>query len=201
MTTNPKSKRLAVLISGNGSNLQAILNATAAGTLDARVVLVVSNRISAYGLKRAESAGVPTVYFPFKPYRDAGKSRVVFDSDLALRIAEYTPDLIVLAGWMHVLSPAFLNQFPGKVINLHPALPNTFAGTEAIERAFEAYQHGDISYSGCMMHYVVPEVDAGPVISQANVPFMEGDTLETFEARMHEAEHRLIVNAIRCALG
>ena len=201
MTTQFKLKQIAVLISGSGSNLQAILDAAASNELNARVALVVSNRISAFGLKRAESAGVSTLYFPLKPYREAGKSRETYDADLAGRVSAYSPDLIVLAGWMHVFSPAFLNHFPGKVINLHPALPNTFAGTDAIARAFEAHQRGEISYSGCMMHYVVPEVDAGPTISQASVPFEEGDTLGIFEQRMHEAEHRLIVSAIRCALG
>ena len=201
MTTNLNPKRLVVFISGNGSNLQAILDATASGTLNAQVVLVVSNRISAYGLKRAENAGVPTIYFPFKPYREAGKPREAYDADLAGRIAAYQPDLIVLAGWMHVLSPAFINHYPGKIINLHPALPNTFPGTDAIERAFEAHQRGEISQSGCMMHHVVPEVDAGPVIAQTVVPFQDGDTLETYEVRIHEAEHLLIVKAIRDTLG
>ena len=201
MTTNLNPKRLVVFISGNGSNLQAILDATASGTLNAQVVLVVSNRISAYGLKRAENAGVPTIYFPFKPYREAGKPREAYDADLAGRIAAYQPDLIVLAGWMHVLSPAFINRYPGKIINLHPALPNTFPGTDAIERAFEAHQRGEISQSGCMMHHVVPEVDAGPVIAQTVVPFNADDTLEDYEARMHAAEHQLIVSAIRSTLG
>ncbi len=201
MTTNPTPKRLVVFISGNGSNLQAILDATANGTLNAQVVLVVSNRISAYGLKRAENAGVPTIYFPFKPYREAGKPREAYDADLAERIAAYQPDLIVLAGWMHVLSPAFINRYPGKIINLHPALPNTFPGTDAIERAFEAHLRGEIRQSGCMMHHVVPEVDAGPVISRTIVPFNADDTLEAYEARMHAAEHQLIVSAIRSTLG
>jgi formyltetrahydrofolate-dependent phosphoribosylglycinamide formyltransferase len=201
MITNLNPKRLVVFISGNGSNLKAILDAIAKGTLNAQVVLVVSNRISAYGLKRAENAGVPTIYFPFKPYREAGKPREAYDADLAERIAAYQPDLIVLAGWMHVLSPAFINHYPGKIINLHPALPNTFPGTDAIERAFEAHQRGEINQSGCMMHHVVPEVDAGPVISQTIVPFSADDTLEAYETRMHAAEHLLIVQAIRTTLG
>jgi folate-dependent phosphoribosylglycinamide formyltransferase PurN len=102
-----------------------------------------------------------------------------------------------MVGWMHVLSSVFLNQFPHQVINLHPALPDTFPGTDAIQRAYEAYRHGDISYSGCMVHYAVPEVDAGPVIVQQEVPIYPHDTLEQFEQRMHAAEHRLIVEAIR----
>src|SRR5438876_3861 len=155
--------RLVVLVSGSGTNLQAILDATTA-RLAVEVALVVSNRKAALGLVRAEQVGVPTLYFPLKPYKDAGKSREQYDTDLAAHIAAYQPDLVVLSGWMHVFSAAFLNHFAGKVINLHPALPDTFPGTESIPRAFEAYQRGEISHSGCMMHYVVPEVDAGPVI-------------------------------------
>jgi len=192
--------QLVVLISGSGSNLQAILDAISAGDLDARVALVVSNRKAAYGLTRAEGAGVPTLYFPLKPYSDARRPREAYDADLADRIAPYRPDRVVLAGWMHVLSPAFLDCFPGRVINLHPALPGTLPGTHAIQRAFEAYQRGEIAESGCMVHTVVPELDAGPVIAERVVPFQSGDTLDAYQARMHDAEHRLIVEALRrCA--
>ena len=189
--------RLVVLISGSGTNLQAILDACAAGTLDAAVVGVVSNRRDAFGLVRAERAGVLTRYVPFKPYRVAGKSHAEYDADVAATVKSFQPDWVVLAGWMHVLSPAFLKHFPQKVINLHPALPGQFAGTHAIERAFEAFRRGEISGSGCMVHFVVPEVDAGPVIATTDVPFLLDDTLDAFEARMHAAEHRLIVEAIR----
>ncbi|MCI0578146.1 MAG: phosphoribosylglycinamide formyltransferase [Chloroflexi bacterium] len=191
---------LVVMISGSGSNLQAILDATAGGRLPAEVVLVVSNRQAAYGLVRAERAGVPTLYFPLKPYTAADRSREEYDADLAGHIAPYRPDLVVLAGWMHVLSPAFLNQFPNRVINLHPALPGAFPGTQAIERAFAAYRRGEISHGGCMVHYAIPEVDAGPVVAQAVVPVEPDDTLESFAARLHAAEHRLIVEAIGLAL-
>lgn len=192
--------RLVVMISGFGSNLQAILDACAEGRLPARVVLVVSNRKDAYGLMRAQRAGVPTLYFPFKPYRDRGLDRTAYDRDLAERIVPYNPDLIVLAGWMHILSSAFLDRFPGRVINLHPALPHMFPGMNAIQRAFEAYQRGQIEYSGCMVHIVTPEVDEGPVLAQAIVPIFPHDTLETFEERMHQTEHRLIIEGIIRAL-
>lgn len=193
--------RLIVLISGSGTNLQAILDACASSALAAQVALVVSNRKAAYGLVRAAQAGVPTLYFPLKPYTDAGRSRADYDADLAARLAPLDPDLIVLAGWMHVFSPAFLSPFAGKVINLHPALPGMFPGTHAIERAYDAWRRGEITHSGCMAHLAVPEVDAGPVIVQRIVPFQPGDTLETFEARMHAAEHELIVEAIRRKVG
>jgi formyltetrahydrofolate-dependent phosphoribosylglycinamide formyltransferase len=192
-------KKLVVFISGSGSNLQAVLDASAEGRLDMEVVLVVSNREKAYGLIRAENVGVPTLYFPFKPYRDAGQSREDYDADLAERVSEYQSDLIVLAGWMHVLSPAFLDRFPRRVINLHPALPGTFVGVGGIEWAFEAYQKGEIEHGGCMVHYVIPEVDAGPVIVQTPVPILPDDTLDTYEERVHATEHRIIIEAIQKA--
>jgi formyltetrahydrofolate-dependent phosphoribosylglycinamide formyltransferase len=191
---------LVVLISGSGTNLQAIIDAIEAKSLNAKIALVVSNRKAAYGLTRAENHQIPTLYFPLKPYPDAGKSRESYDVDLAERVRECEPTLIVLAGWMHIVTPAFLEPFPNRVINLHPALPGQFPGTHAIERAFEAYKNGEINESGCMIHYVIPEVDAGEVITTAMVPFEDGDTLEIYEERMHEAEHKLIVKGIRISL-
>lgn len=193
--------RLIIFISGSGSNLQAILDAAANDLITVDIVLVVSNRKSAYGLVRAELAGVPALYFPLKPYNEMGRGREQYDADLAEAIMPYQPDLIVLAGWMHVLSPAFLNHFPRQVINLHPALPGQFSGTHAIERAYEAFQRGEITYSGCMVHYTIPEVDAGPVIAHTIVPIYPTDALADFEARMHEAEHALLVGAIGLAIG
>jgi formyltetrahydrofolate-dependent phosphoribosylglycinamide formyltransferase len=194
--------RLIVLISGSGSNLQAIIDAIKVGQLDAEIALVVSNRKDAFGLIRAQKAGIPTLYFSLKPYTEAGKSRAEYDIDLASELAGYTPDLIVLAGWMHILSPAFLERFTDRVINLHPALPGMFAGTHAIERAFEMHKRGQLGASGCMVHKVIPELDAGPVIVQQVVPFVPGDTLDTFSARMHEAEHETLIEAIRrCAIS
>lgn len=189
-------KKLVVMISGNGSNLQAIIDAIRDGYLKAQVVLVVSNRKDAYGLIRAKNAGIPTLYFPIKPYKDAGKMRETYDADLANAIKPYDPDLIVLAGWMHILSSSFLDHFPRKVINLHPALPNFFIGTNAIKRAYEAYRQGLIDETGCMVHYVIPEVDKGEVIGTATVPIYPEDKLEDLEARMHETEHKLLVMCI-----
>jgi formyltetrahydrofolate-dependent phosphoribosylglycinamide formyltransferase len=189
--------RLAVFISGSGSNLQAIINAIHGDELTAKIVVVVSNRQSAYGLVRAERAGIPTLYVPLKPYYDAGRSREDYDADLAEQVAAYEPDLIVLAGWMLILSPAFLDRFPQRVLNLHPALPGQFAGTHAIERAYEAFQRGEINHTGVMVHWVVPEVDAGPVIATAEVPIYATDSLDDLETRIHATEHRLLVAAIR----
>ena len=194
------SARIVVLISGSGTNLQALIDGVAAGEIPAEICLVVSNRKMAFGLERAAQAGIPTAYFPLKPYQEAGKTREAFDADLAELVLAQKPDLVVLAGWMLVLSPAFLTQFPNQVINLHPALPGQFAGTHAIDRAYETFQQGEITHSGCMVHVVVPEVDAGPVIATSEVPIFPDDALPDFEARMHEAEHQLIVMATRLAL-
>lgn len=192
MTTN-----LVVLISGNGSNLQALIDAIRMKALDARIACVVSNRQAAFGLVRAEKAGIPTRYFPLKPYLDAGRTRTEYDAGLAALVAAYTPDWVVLAGWMHILSAAFVTRFPYRVVNLHPALPGKFPGAHAIEAAFAAFQRGEIKQTGCMVHLVPDEaVDAGPVIGTAEVPIYRTDTLEMLANRMHQAEHKLLVQSL-----
>jgi phosphoribosylglycinamide formyltransferase 1 len=189
--------RLAVLLSGYGSNFQAILNAIAADRLPAEVVVVAANRRDAFGLQRAESAGIPTLYHSLKAYRDAGKSRAEYDADLAACLLDYHPDWIVLAGWMHVLSDSFLRHFPNRVVNLHPALPGQFPGTHAIQRAFEAFQRGEITETGIMVHLVPDErVDEGPVLATAHVPIFADDTLASLEARLHAEEHHLLVTTL-----
>ncbi len=188
--------RLVVLISGYGSNLQAIVDAIARGELNAGIAAVIANRGSAHGLERARLAGIPTGCLILASYRAAGKPREAYDADLAGLVAAGRPDLVVLAGWMHVLSPAFLDRFPGQVINLHPALPGQFAGTAAIQRAWEAGRRGEISVTGVMVHQVVPEVDAGPVLAVAEVPIDPAGSLADLEARVHAVEHRLLVQTI-----
>jgi formyltetrahydrofolate-dependent phosphoribosylglycinamide formyltransferase len=188
--------RLVILISGSGTNLQAIIDAIEAKHLKAEIVAVVSNRKAAYGLTRAEQAGIETLYFPLKPYTDAGKSREVYDADLAEKLKAYRADLIVLAGWMHIFTPAFFKNFSPRMINLHPALPSEFVGKDTIERAFEAAQAGGINRSGVVVHDVIPEVDAGEIIVQAEVPILASDSLDDFASRMHATEHKLIVQAI-----
>jgi formyltetrahydrofolate-dependent phosphoribosylglycinamide formyltransferase len=188
-------KRLVVFISGSGTNLQAIINACQNKTLNAEIALVVSNRKAAYGLERAKAANIPTLYFPLKPYTDAGKARAIYDADLAEAIKPYKPDLIVLAGFMHIFSPIFTEVFPN-TINLHPALPGQFPGAHGIEDAFNAFKRGEIKKSGCMIHVVTPELDAGPVIATRIVPFEKDETLESFAMRLHAAEHELIIEGI-----
>jgi len=132
-----------------------------------------------------------------KPYREAGRTRTEYDADLAQKVAAYKPDLIVLAGWLHIFSPAFLNHFPQRILNLHPALPGQFVGTHAIQRAYEAFQVGEIDHTGVMVHWVIPEVDAGPVITTAEVPIYQTDSLADLEGRIHAMEHWLLVEAVR----
>jgi formyltetrahydrofolate-dependent phosphoribosylglycinamide formyltransferase len=188
--------RLVVLISGSGTNLQAIMDAIAAKHLKAEIVAVVSNRKAAYGLVRAEQAGIEILYFPLKPYSDAGKPREDYDRDLAEKLKKYEADLFVLAGWMHIFTPAFFEHFAPRMINLHPALPKDFIGKDTIERAFEAAQEGKIKHSGVVVHEVIPELDSGDIIVQAEVPILPSDSLEDFAARIHATEHKLLVQAI-----
>lgn len=189
---------LAVLASGNGSNLQAILDTCADKTLDARVVLVVSNRRDARALDRAEVAGVPTLYHPLKWYTDTGRRREEYDADLAAHILSYKPDYVILAGWLHVLSMNFLKHFPNRVINLHPALPGQFPGVNAIQRAYEAFERGEISQTGIMVHYVPDAgIDSGPVIATTMIPMIAGESLDSLTERMHAAEHQLLIQALR----
>jgi formyltetrahydrofolate-dependent phosphoribosylglycinamide formyltransferase len=185
--------RLVVLISGNGSNLQALLDASAQGDLAADVVAVVSNRPRAYGLERARRAGIPALALPAA----TGQPRREYDAALADCVAVCRPDWVVLAGWMRVLTTAFLDRFPNRVVNLHPALPGMFPGVDAIRRAFEAYCAGEIEGTGVMVHLVPDEgVDSGPVLAQAVVPIEPGDTLASLEARVHAVEHRLLVETL-----
>ena len=197
MPSSDPRPSLAVFVSGHGSNLQAILDACAAGKLPARVAVVVSNRREAYALERARRAGVPTLYHPLKPYTANGRSRAEYDADLANLLQPYAPAWVVLAGWMHVLGSAFLRHYRGRVVNLHPALPGQFPGVEAIARAYAAYQRGEIEGTGVMVHLVPDEaVDAGPVVATAAVPILPTDALADLEARVHQTEHELLVSAL-----
>jgi phosphoribosylglycinamide formyltransferase len=197
------NKRILVLISGNGSNLQAILDAVQTKTITkGQVIGVISNRKNAYGLTRAQNFDIPTKVHNLKNYKDSGKTRIEYDIDLAKHCLEFNPNLIVLAGFMHVLSPEFLTQIPQGVpiINLHPALPGQFDGAHAIDRAFTAFQQGLIKETGIMVHYVISEVDRGEPILTKTIPIEEGDSLETLETRIHSHEHALIVKAVNLVL-
>jgi phosphoribosylglycinamide formyltransferase 1 len=186
--------RLVVLLSGFGSNLQAILDAIEADILPGEICGVISNKREAFGLERARLAGVPAAVFPFKKEQD----RKEYDAQLADLVASYRPEWVVLAGWMRLLSPEFLDRFPNRVVNLHPALPGTFPGTHAIERALAAFQAGEIQSTGVMVHLVTDDgVDNGPVLAQETVPIYSNDTLEILEERVHEVEHMLLIKTLK----
>ncbi len=186
-------KRLVVLISGNGSNLQAILEACSGNEIPASVVAVISNKPEAFGLERARRAHVPAIALP--PL--AGETRREYDTRLAAVVSTYLPDYVVLAGWMRLLTSNFLFAFPKRVVNLHPALPGAFPGAHAIERAYAAWQNGQIDHSGVMVHLVPDEgVDNGPLLAAEAIPFLPGESPEQFEARTHAVEHRLLVQTL-----
>ena len=187
--------RLVVLASGNGSNLQAIIDAkTAPNGLPGTVVAVFSDKPDSFALERARLAGIAAIAVPCA----RGKPRPAYDAALAHAAAEYRPDFVLLLGWMRILTNAFLSRFAGKVVNLHPALPGSFPGTHSIERALAAYREGGVTGTGVMTHFVPDEgVDSGPVLAVSKVAILPDDTLASLEARVHEAEHSLVVETVR----
>ena len=189
-TTAARHKRLVVLVSGSGSNLQAIIDACADDHLPAEVVAVVSNKPDVFALQRADAAGVPAVHVGVHP----GEKRSDYDARLADVVAGFDPDLVVLAGWMRILTSDFLDRFAGRVINLHPALPGELPGTRAIERAWDEAVAGERTASGVMVHLVPDEgVDDGPVLASQVVPVDASGTLDAFAAAVHDTEHQLLV--------
>jgi phosphoribosylglycinamide formyltransferase 1 len=184
VSDSPATHRLVVLASGNGSNFQAIVDAG----LD--VVGLVCNRPEAFVIERAAAAAVPAVVL----VANKGEARSDYDARLADAVAGFAPDVVVLAGWMRLLTMAFLGRFPGRVINLHPALPGEFAGTHSIERALAA----GVARTGVMVHYVPDEgMDDGPVIATAEVEILPDDTFDTLSERVHATERALLVSALR----
>ena len=186
--------RLVVLVSGNGTNLQAIIDACESNQIDAQVVGVLSNKHEAFALSRAECHNVETAVVAAKLH----ETRQQYDARLAQIVGAWQPHIIVLAGFMRVLSNSFLSQFPNQVINIHPALPGELPGVHAIERAFTEFTHGTRNNTGVMIHFVPDEgVDNGPVIAQQIVPIHAADTLVTLEARLHITEHALVIDALQ----
>ncbi len=181
--------RVGVLASGRGSNLQAILDAAARGELPAQVVVVVSDRGDALALERARAAGVPAVFVDPARY----PSRADFEAEIARLLEAHGVELVVLAGYMRVLGPAFVAAFRNRIMNIHPSLLPAFPGLHAQRQALE---HG-VKVAGCTVHFVDEGVDTGPIILQAAVPVLEDDTEESLAARILEQEHRLYPEAIR----
>ncbi|WP_437278254.1 phosphoribosylglycinamide formyltransferase [Sorangium sp. So ce375] len=179
---------LGVLVSGRGSNLQAILDAIAAGRLDARVRLVLSNLPGVEGLARAERAGVPTRVIPHRDFAD----RDSFDAAVVAALREAGATWVVLAGFMRLLTTTFLDAFPHRVVNIHPSLLPSFPGVDAQRQALE---HG-VRVTGCTVHLVDAGTDTGPILAQAAVPVLDGDDRDALAARILVQEHALLVRAL-----
>lgn len=192
-THDARPKRLVVLVSGSGTNLQAVIDACAAATLRAEVVAVVSNRPDVFALQRADAAGVPAVHIGVH----ADEARSDYDARLADVVAGFDPDLIVLAGWMRILTMSFLGWFPNRVVNLHPSLPGDLPGTGAIERAWEQAVAGTRTTTGVMVHLVPDEgVDDGPVLATAGIDIDLAAGFDAFAELVHRTEHALLVDAL-----
>jgi phosphoribosylglycinamide formyltransferase-1 len=183
-------KRAAILISGRGSNMTALIEAAAAQDYPAQIVLVVSNLPDALGLVRAREAGIATGIVDHRPF---GKDREAFERTLDAELRKSAIDVVCLAGFMRLLTPWFVTRWSGRLINIHPALLPQFKGLDTHRRALEA----KVKQHGATVHFVVPETDSGPIIAQQSVPVLDGDTEETLAARVLEAEHRLYPQALR----
>jgi phosphoribosylglycinamide formyltransferase-1 len=183
-------KRVAVLISGRGSNMVALIEAAKAQDYPAEIVLVLSNVPDASGLDRAEQESIPTAVIDHRAF---GADREAFERALDAQLHAYRIDLVCLAGFMRLLTPWFVTRWNGRMLNIHPALLPQFKGLHTHRRALEAR----VKRHGATVHFVVPEMDAGPIVAQDSVPVVEGDTEETLAARVLEVEHRLYPEALR----
>lgn len=186
------NRNLAVLISGRGSNLQAIIDAVGTGALDARIALVISNRADAAGLERARCAGIETLFLSHR----AHSSREEYDAALVAELRRRDVGLVCLAGFMRLLSPVFVEAFPNAILNIHPALLPAFPGLDA---QHQAWAHG-VKIAGATVHLVDCDLDAGPIVLQRAVPVLDDDTPESLSSRILAEEHRLYPEAIRIVL-
>jgi len=185
-------KRLGILLSGRGSNFEAIANSIDAGRIDAGIAVVISNRPEARGLETARQRGLNAVSIPSK-----GLDREVYDRMVVVELKKNEVDLVCLAGYMRLLSAYFVREFPLRVLNIHPSLLPSFPGLEAQHQALE---HG-VKISGCTVHFVDELLDAGPIIVQRAVPVLDDDTADTLSARILEQEHQIYTEAIRIVLS
>jgi phosphoribosylglycinamide formyltransferase-1 len=185
-------RRLGILLSGRGSNFEAIADNVAAGTIDAEITVVISNRLEARGLETARSRGLNAVCIPSK-----GLEREVYDRMVVAELRKHQVDLVCLAGFMRLLSAYFVREFPLGILNIHPALLPSFPGLDAQHQALE---HG-VKISGCTVHFVDEHLDAGPIIVQAAVPVLDDDTAESLSVRILKQEHRMYSEAIRIVLS
>ncbi len=191
------SPKLLVLISGTGSNLQALIDAQQAGQLGGEIIGVISNRSSAGGLSRAQQVSIPTQVVSYAPYKALPSPRQAYDTALAEAVCSYQPDLIILAGFMRILTTQFLNHVPCPVFNLHPALPGAYAGLNAMERAWSDHEAHALARAGIMIHEVIEDVDMGPVLDTRELILSDYQSFNEFKSAMHRLEHELIVHVVR----
>jgi phosphoribosylglycinamide formyltransferase-1 len=185
-------KRIGVLLSGRGSNFEALAESVSAGRIpDAEIAIVISNQPDAQGLQRAERRGIPSRMIPSK-----GLQREAYDRQVLAVLQEYKVDLICLAGYMRLLSSYFVAAFPQKILNIHPSLLPSFPGLESQKQALE---HG-VKFAGCTVHFVDENLDAGPIILQAVVPVLDGDSEHTLSERILKEEHRIYSEAAKLIL-
>lgn len=212
---DPPVTKATVLISGNGSNLQALIDASTTTMPYLKIIRVISNRSKAYGLTRAENASIPTAYHNLisgKYHASTEKDPAVikaargkYDADLAEKVLADSPDIVVCAGWMHVFADKFLDPLAAKnipVINLHPALPGRYDGKDAIKRAFDDFQEGKLenNRTGIMIHYVITDVDRGEPVVQREIECRASETLDELTERVHAQEHELILEGTAMAI-
>lgn len=182
-------KKIVILISGRGSNMQAIVDASLNEQWSAQIAAVISNRADATGLEYAASKGIPTAVVVSKEF----SSREAFDAALQLKIDEFTPDLVVLAGFMRILTPGFVDHYAGRMLNIHPSLLPSFVGLHTHQQALDA----GVKVHGATVHFVTAELDHGPIIAQATVPVHHDDTEESLAKRVLAQEHIIYPRAVR----
>lgn len=184
-----KKIRLGVLISGRGTNLQSVIDASKKGMIDAEIAIVISDKKDAYGLVRAKENDIPTLFLSPKDY----KNREDFDKKVVEELHKHKVDLVLLAGFMRIVTPALIGPFKNRIMNIHPALLPSFPGLDAQKQALE---HG-VRFSGCTVHFVEEGMDEGPIIIQAVVPVMDNDTVDSLSERILKYEHKIYPIAIQ----
>ncbi len=194
MSNHPRREvRLGILASGRGSNLQAVIDAIENGSLSARVAVVISNKRDAEALERARRHGAPDVFVDPKPFTGQPEGREAYDQALLAVLHKHDVELVLLAGYMKIVTPVFIKAYPDRMMNIHPSLLPSFPGLDVQQRALD----WGVKVAGCTVHFVTDKVDEGPIIMQAAVPVVDGDTAETLSARILAQEHRIYPKAVQ----
>ncbi len=194
MSNHPRREvRLGILASGRGSNLQAVIDAIENGSLSARVAVVISNKRDAQALKRARRHGAPDVFVDPKPFTGQPEGREAYDQALLAVLHKHDVELVLLAGYMKIVTPVLIRAYPDRMMNIHPSLLPSFPGLEVQQKALD----WGVKVAGCTVHFVTDKVDEGPIIMQAAVPVVDGDTAETLSARILAQEHRIYPKAVQ----